>query len=92
MYVKKKFTSFTRFHQCIKQMHTKENWFLFFCRAVYNVYLMLLTVIGLVTIFSITHSFIPGLKRSFSANTPHHSLPVFVRTDCMDSPDFDCYF
>jgi len=34
-----------------------------------------------------THVFIPGLKRSFSANPSHRSLPFFLRTDSTDSPD-----
>ena len=33
------------------------------------------------------HSFIPGLKPSFSANPSHHSLPSFFRTVSTDSPD-----
>jgi len=32
MYVKK----FTSFYQVLKKMHTKENWFLFFCVTVYS--------------------------------------------------------
>ena len=37
--------------------------------------------------YSITpHSFIPGLKPSFSANPSHRSLPFFFRTDYMNSP------
>jgi len=33
------------------------------------------------------HSFIPGLKPSFSVNPSHRSLPFFFGTDCMDSRD-----
>ena len=39
---------------------------------------------------SLLHSFIPGLKPSFSANPSHRSrlLSFFFRTDSTDSPDF----
>ena len=46
---------------------------------------MLLTFI--LSIPSPPHSFIPDLKPSFSANSPHRSIPFFFRTDYMDSPD-----
>jgi len=54
---------------------------------------MLLTFILIfISIPSPAHSFIPDLKPSFSANPPHHSLPVFFRTDYMVSPFFNFGF
>ena len=49
---------------------------------------MLLTcILIIISIAPPTYSFIPGLKRSFSANLSHRSLPFFFETNYMDSPD-----
>ena len=49
---------------------------------------MLLTfMLIILSIPSHRHSFIPGLKPSFSANPSHRSLPFFFKTDSTDSPD-----
>jgi len=49
---------------------------------------MLLTFILIITsIPSPHHSFIPGLKPSFSAIPPDRSLPYLLQTDSTDFPD-----
>jgi len=51
---------------------------------------MLLTVILIISSsssLSPPHSFIPGLKPSFSAILPNAAFLFFFRTDYMDSPD-----
>ena len=54
---------------------------------------MLLTVIRVIISFSSpTHSFIPGLKPSFSPYPSHCSLSFFLQDWLHDSPDFYCYF
>ena len=55
--------------------------------------IMLLTLILIIiSIPSPPHSFIPGLKPSFSANPPHCSLLFFFRTDYMIPQTVYCYF
>ena len=54
---------------------------------------MLLTLILIIiSIQSSPHSFIPGLKPSFSANPSHCSLFFFFRTDSMIPQTVYCYF
>ena len=45
------------------------------------------TVVMLLTFTITPHSFISGLKPSFSANPSQRGLPFLFRTDYMDSPD-----
>jgi len=54
---------------------------------------MLLTVILIIISFpSPTHSFIPGLKPSFSANRAHRSLSFSSGLTTWIPPDFYYYF
>jgi len=50
----------------------------------YTVIMLLTFIFIIITIPSPPHSFIPGLKPSFSANPSQHSIPFF-RTDYIDS-------
>ena len=45
----------------------------------YTVIMLLTFTLIMISIPSPPHSFIPGLKPSFSANPSHHSLPFFLR-------------
>ena len=58
----------------------------------YTVFYPLTVILIIISFPSPTHSFIPGLKPSFSANPSHCSLSFFLRDWLRDSPDFYSYF
>ena len=58
----------------------------------YTVVMLLTFILIVISIPSPPHSFNLGLKPYFSANPFHRSLPLFFRTDHMDSRDCLLYF